>query len=74
MDATLLRRIQLELMTPAEKAIYDASLEVEKVGADERLTKAVVLLSEARNLVADYVDEQIHERLYKENVSAPASN
>jgi hypothetical protein len=71
MDATLPRRIQLDLMTPAEKSIYDACLEVEKVGADERLTKAVVMLSEARNLVADYVDEQIHAGLYKENISAP---
>lgn len=50
------RRIQLEKFTPAEKAIYDALQVVESVGADVRLTRAVNLLQEARNLVADYVD------------------
>lgn len=51
------RRNRLDLNTPAEKAIYDAIQEVEKVGADTRLTGAVIKLSEARNLVADFVDE-----------------
>ncbi len=55
------RRNNLELMTPAERAIYDATVEVEKVGADERLTKAVMLLEEAQNLVANYVDENINK-------------
>jgi hypothetical protein len=50
------RRIQLEKFTPAEKAIYDAVQAVESVGADVRLTRAVMLLQEARNMVADYVD------------------
>lgn len=43
-------------MTPAEKAIYDAVQEVEKMGADTRLTNAVVKLAEARESVADFVD------------------
>lgn len=43
-------------MVPAEKAIYDAMQEVEKVGADTRLTDAVVKLTEAKELVANYID------------------
>jgi len=51
------RRNRLDLNTPAEKAIYDAMQEVEKAGADLKLTEAVTLLSKARDLVADYVDK-----------------
>lgn len=51
------RRIRLDLCEPAEKIIYDAIQEVEKLGADERLTNAVVKLSEAKELVSDYIDE-----------------
>jgi cell fate (sporulation/competence/biofilm development) regulator YlbF (YheA/YmcA/DUF963 family) len=51
------RRVRLDLMTPAEKAIYDAGQEIEKLGADVRLTEAVVLLMEARNKVADFIDD-----------------
>lgn len=50
------RRIRLDRMTPAELAIRDAVLAVETVGADTRLTNAVIKLQEARELVADYVD------------------
>jgi hypothetical protein len=52
------RRNRLDLNTPAEKAIYDAIQEVEKIGADVKLTEAVIKLNEARSLVADFVDEQ----------------
>lgn len=53
------RRNMLNEMTPAERAIYDAVQEVEKIGADVRLTEAVVLLTKARELVADFVDDNI---------------
>jgi hypothetical protein len=53
---TSFRRHRLDLNQPAELAIYNAMQEVEKMPADERLTKAVTLLSEAKNLVADYID------------------
>ena len=53
------RRSRLDLCEPAELAIYNATNEVEKIGADVRLTRAVNLLSEARNLVADYIDEKL---------------
>ena len=52
------RRIDLLRFTPAEKAIYDAVQEVEKVGAHPLLTDAVILLGQAREKVADYVDSQ----------------
>lgn len=50
------RRIRLDLMSPAEIAIYNAMLEVEKAGADRRLTMAIIKLQEARTFVADFVD------------------
>jgi hypothetical protein len=50
------RRNQIDQMTPAEWAITKAMYAVEEMAADERLTKAVGLLMEARDLVADYVD------------------
>ncbi len=51
-----LRRIRLDLSTPAELAIRNAVAEVEKAGGDVRLTNAINLLHQARELVADYVD------------------
>lgn len=50
------RRFNLNEFTPAERAIHDAVIEVEKLTADKRLTKAITLLNEARILVADFVD------------------
>lgn len=50
------RRCRIDLFTPAEKAIQDAVIAVEEAGCDPRLTDAVVLLQEARNKVADFVD------------------
>jgi hypothetical protein len=53
------RRVRLDLQTPTERAIYEAMQEVEKMGADARLTDAVILLQQAIDKVADYVDEQL---------------
>lgn len=50
------RRAKLYEMSPAEKAIWDATQEVEKLPADVRLTEAVILLAQAREKVADYID------------------
>lgn len=50
------RRCDICQMTPAELFIRAAVAEVEMVGADPRLTDAVVLLQAARDSVADYVD------------------
>ncbi len=50
------RRNRVDLMTPAELAIRNAILAVEDLAADPRLTDAVCLLSEALEIVADFVD------------------
>jgi hypothetical protein len=50
------RRMRLDLNTPAELAIYNAMQEVEKAGADLRLTQASTLLSRAKDFVSDFVD------------------
>ena len=54
--ADIPRRARLDRCTPAELAIYAAMQEVEKAGADERLTDAIVFLGMARHAVADFVD------------------
>lgn len=54
---TIPRRNRIDLNTPAELAIRNAIHEVEKLPADERLTKVVINLIEAKKLVADYIDE-----------------
>ena len=46
----------MDLWTPAEKAVYDAMQVVEAAGAHPLLTDAVVLLGQARDKVADYVE------------------
>ena len=50
------RRCDVLLMTPAERAIYDAMVAVENLQADKRLSASVTLLETARMLVADFVD------------------
>lgn len=50
------RRARIDKFTPAEKAIYDAVQIVEEMGADVLLTDAVILLQQARDKVADFVD------------------
>lgn len=57
------RRCRIDLMTPAELAIYKAAQAVEEMPADVRLTDAVILLSQARDKVADYVDRRWHVRI-----------
>jgi hypothetical protein len=50
------RRNWLELNTPAELKIREAMIAVEEVGAHPLLTDAVILLGQARDKVADFVD------------------
>lgn len=50
------RRIRLDQHTPAESAITQAMAAVEMAGCDPLLTDAVVLLGQARDKVADFVD------------------
>ena len=53
------RRIDILRNTPAELAIRNAILAVEAMAADTRLTDAVVLLMQAREKVADFVDANL---------------
>lgn len=55
-ENTIPRRSRLNLNVPAELAIYEAMLAVEKMPADIRLTHAGIKLQEAKNLVADFID------------------
>ena len=57
------RRIRIDLLTPAEVAIREAIIAVENAGADVRLTESIGLLTDSKNKVADYVDEQIKNTL-----------
>ena len=50
------RRSQVFQWVPAEHAIQEAVFAVEQAGADVRLTRAVILLGQARDLVADFVE------------------
>lgn len=50
------RRHRIDQWVPAERAIHDAVQAVEVMGADVRLTEAVILLGRARDSVADFVD------------------
>lgn len=51
---------QLRLMISVELALHNVTQEIEKLPADLRLTRAVQLLTEARKMVADYVDGVEH--------------
>ena len=52
------RRIQLNLLTPAEIAIQYAIDEVEKIGADVSLTKFVSTLSEQKDQLSDFIESK----------------
>jgi hypothetical protein len=52
------RRHYLDMMHPAEKAIHDAVMAIEVMGADVELTNAQVLLHQAKDKVSDYLDKQ----------------
>lgn len=51
------RRVHLELLSAAEHAIRAAVAQVETMPPHPLLTDAVVLLGQARDKVADYIDE-----------------
>lgn len=70
------RRIRLDKMQAAELAIYNAMQEVEKMPADVRLTKAVILLNKAKDSVSDFIDGisdnlQSPDDLHEERINKP---
>jgi hypothetical protein len=56
MESGVPRRQRLDLNTPAELAIFMAIQEVEKAGADPKLTDVVMALISAKDKLSDYVD------------------
>lgn len=52
------RRCRVDKMDPAELSIMKAIDIIEAMGADERLTDAVQLLSEAKDKVSDFIDNE----------------
>jgi len=52
------RRHRADQWEPSEKLIQDAIWEVEKIGADEKLTEAVILMAKAKELVSDFIDSK----------------
>lgn len=50
------RRSQIQLLTPVELAIYTTMQETEKLGAHPALTDVINLLSQARERLADWVE------------------
>ena len=53
------RRIRHDLFTPTEQKITEAHAAVEAMPPDVRLTNAAQHLLAAREMVADYIDDQI---------------
>jgi hypothetical protein len=51
------RRSNMLRWIPAEKSIHDVIQQVESLGAHIRLTDAVVLLTQAKDAVADWAEE-----------------
>ena len=54
------RRIRIKYWCEAELAIYSAMQAIEHMDADVRLTEAQTLLQQAKNKVADFVDERLN--------------
>jgi hypothetical protein len=51
-----LRRNRMDLWTMPERAIHEAHRKVEEMPADSRLTQAGILLQQAQDKVADFID------------------
>ncbi len=50
------RRCRLECLTPIEKALQNITIQIEQEGAHPLLTDAVVLIEQARDKMADFVE------------------
>lgn len=54
------RRFNLAFCSISELAIKKAMQEVEKLGADDKLTEAIMLLTDAHTIVSDFIDKSIN--------------
>lgn len=52
------RRNCIDLLHPAEKALYDAAQAIAGVGADETLIRALDLVWNAKDLVSDFLERE----------------
>jgi len=53
------RRSNLTECHSSEITITKAMHEIEEIGADERLTASIIKLQEARELLSDYIDDNL---------------
>ena len=54
------RRFNLAFCSASELAIKKAMQEVEKLGADDKITEAIMLLTDAHTIVSDFIDNSIN--------------
>jgi len=57
-ESKIPRRCQVDKMSVPELEIRNVILSVEELGADPLLTDAVILLGQAQNKVANYIDQE----------------
>ena len=55
------RKARIDFLTPAETAIHEAIQKIEIMDADTRLTDAILLLIQAQDKVAEYVDGSLEK-------------
>lgn len=55
------RRNRVDLMYPVELAMFKAMQELEKIGADVKLTKAGDLLKQASDIISDFLEENSND-------------
>lgn len=70
------RRSRIDLFTPVETTIWQTIQAVEGLGAHTLLTEAVILLQQAKDKVADYVElEEVGtEALQSSNIQQPSTS
>jgi hypothetical protein len=56
-----MRRNDMTMMSKIELKISECVSDIERMGAHIKLTQAQIRLSEAQNLVADYIESRIKE-------------
>lgn len=61
MDIKIWRKSRIDLYTPLEKSIWKCIQKVEKLGASEKLTDAVIQLGKALENVSSYYDDILFE-------------
>ena len=50
---------------PAERSLRYSMADIEELGADPKLTEALMLVQKAKEIVSDYIDKNLTEILMK---------